>query len=217
MYNVCLLYNYWDFEMGKKIDLIGKKFNRLLVLSENEKKNNRVTWNCLCDCGGSVSVIAKDLVSGHTKSCGCLLNERLIERNTTHGQASRGKQSLSYQTWRGMMTRCLSQDSDNYKYYGEKGITVCNEWFDFNNFFQDMGERKKGFEIDRIDNNLGYFKDNCRWVNHQENCNNRSLKIELNGVFKTLSEWAVIYGISQPTLYKRYHYRKMPIEKALGI
>lgn len=115
-----------------------------------------------------------------------------------------------YQVWVAMRVRCRNIDDKNKKYYFGKGIRVCPEWQDFNNFFLDMWEtysihlKKHGKDtyIDRIDNGRGYSKDNCRWVTASENMMNRSNAKIING--KSFKEWEKITGIKEMTLRMRY-------------
>jgi hypothetical protein len=82
--------------------------------------------------------------------------------------------SKIYRTWIAMLSRCRDRNSNNYKNYGARGITVCERWHKFENFYEDMGDLPfYEAQIDRIDNEKGYYKENCRWVNHKQNSRNR--------------------------------------------
>lgn len=154
----------------KKIDIKGKVFGRLTVLEEAGKnKGGDLKWLCLCECGNKKAILGYNIKSGHTKSCGCITKERLKEKNTTYGLSSHPL----YNTWKGMQARCLNPSTPKYKYYGGRGVTVCEKWLDINNFIKDMyPSYKKGLQLDRIDNDKGYSKDNCRWVTRQQNNSN---------------------------------------------
>ena len=89
-----------------------------------------------------------------------------------HGHAQVGKKSLTYVTWIAMRARCYNPNIPDFKKYGARGITICNRWNSFTNFLTDMGERPKGTTLDRIDNELGYKPDNCRWATKSEQCRN---------------------------------------------
>ena len=125
--------------------------------------SKRTKFLCQCICGNTTIVDSSKLLNGHTKSCGCL------QRKHTTTQ----KDSKSYSTWAAMMRRCYNKKSSAYKWYGAIGIVVCDEWKKFANFLKDMGEKPFGTEIDRINNDYGYSPENCRWISHKENCNNR--------------------------------------------
>ncbi len=87
----------------------------------------------------------------------------------THGMCN----SKEYKCWRAFKNRCLNIKNVQYKDYGGRGITVCNEWLKFENFYSDMGPCPKDHQIDRIDNNKGYCKENCRWTTRIVNSRNR--------------------------------------------
>lgn len=92
--------------------------------------------------------------------------------NYRHGH-TKGKSSKTYRAWSAMLQRCLNVLSASYENYGLRGITVCEDWLSFENFLRDMGESPKGLTIERLDNNRGYYKDNCKWVTRTENTRNR--------------------------------------------
>lgn len=119
------------------------------------------------------------------------------------------KELGAYKTWKAMRKRCNSPSATNYKYYGGKGIAICARWGKFENFYADMGDRPEGMSIDRIDVNLGYSPDNCRWATHSEQMANREnapapIILTHNDITGSLSWWAKELGIKQKTLYRRY-------------
>ena len=104
-----------------------------------------------------------------------------------------------------MLGRCKNKEHQSYKNYGGRGITVCHRWNDFRNFLADMGEHSNGLSIDRIDNNKGYSKENCRWATKKEQANNcrRNKRIVIHGFVFSSSSWAEIMGINKQTLHNR--------------
>ena len=106
-------------------DLTGQRFGRLTVIDRSENsKCNQVMWNCLCDCGNIKPVRAGALKSGNTTSCGCAHSEEVRERMTRHGM----KHTRLYRIWQGMLRRCDNPKRKDFKDYGGRGITVCEEW-----------------------------------------------------------------------------------------
>lgn len=124
-----------------------------------------------CTCGKQFIARRASVKSGHTKSCGCFKNKKSSDRFTTHGRS----RTSEYHTWQAMIQRCANIKNKKWEHYGGRGISVCEEWTnDFYSFYKDMGPRPIGMSLDRIDNNKGYYKDNCRWATIEiQNTNKR--------------------------------------------
>lgn len=198
--------------MRKIIDLTGQKFN-MLIVKEYIGKDQRGTskWKCLCDCGKETIVLGYSLENGNTKSCGCLKQRG---SRLSHGYSKK----KIYFVWHSMVQRCTNKNSKYYKYYGERGITVCERWLKFENFLKDMGERPNNkYQLERIDNNLGYLKENCRWATKQEQVRNtrRNKLYKFNNKNQILTDWAKDRNIPHSTLYTRINKYGWSIEKSL--
>jgi hypothetical protein len=137
----------------------------------------------------------------------------VIEAITIHGMSK----TKTYRTWQSMKARCTNPSNVQYMDYGGRGIGVCEEWMKFENFFEDMGLRPEGMSLDRIDNEKGYSKENCRWATEFEQKRNtrRNHWITFNGETKCLEDWAKEIGIKANTLINRLNRSKWPLEKAL--
>lgn len=162
--------------MSRKIDLKGKKFGRLTVLEDvGRDKSKQVIWLCQCSCSddSTCEVRSSHLRSGHTQSCNCLQKERTIEAHKTHGHCTKFNPSPTYTAWHGVIQRCTNPNSKAYRYYGAKGITVCDRWLRFENFLEDMGSKPEGMTLDRINTYLGYYPENCRWATWEQQRHNR--------------------------------------------
>lgn len=146
------------------------RFGRLVALTK-VKVNDRVKWNCICDCGNFKIVSGCKLKSGNTKSCGCLQRESRI----THGRSS----TKLYKSWSVMINRCINPNCPSYPDYGGRGITVCDRWkYSFENFLEDMGERPEGMSLDRKDNDGNYEPSNCRWATGTQQEFNKRVRID---------------------------------------
>lgn len=160
------------------IDISGQKFGRLTAIRPVERRSNYgVIWLCACDCGEKTTVPTKMLRSGNTRSCGCIKKEKISRVNYIHGKAHN---SRLYNIWVGMRQRCLDPNHKSYKNYGGRGISICNEWNNFEAF--EQWALKRGYDaqaaygqctIDRIDVDGNYDPDNCRWVDSKIQANNK--------------------------------------------
>jgi len=183
---------------------IGERFGRLLVtgIYKFGTHTTQKILTCKCDCGKITHVVPSSLHTGATKSCGCLMREFASNLNRTHGMTH----TKSYGIWLRMVRRCCNPNNEDYKYYGGRGITVCNKWrHDFMKFYRDMGECPNGKEIDRINNDLGYSKENCHWVTHKENCRNfrQNRVVTIGDESMSMIEWAEKKNINYDTLRAR--------------
>lgn len=120
--------------------------------------------------------------------------------------------------WRNMLRRCNDPKSEKYPLYGARGITVCNEWQSFNGFIRSLPKGYKiGLTLDRIDNNNGYSKENCRWATYKIQANNRRNNKVISFMNKTmtLSQWAEETGIKFSTIRQRYYVYRWPFSECL--
>src|SRR5574344_1704539 len=150
--------------MGTFIDITGNKYNMLTVVSKAGKdKYGKILWTCECECGNQTISLGRNSVRERKKSCGCLKNKEKIKNAKFKGYAN----SRIYNIWRGMIDRCYNKNNQSYHYYGERGISVCEEWIGVNGFFSflywsNSNGYSKNLTIDRIDNDKNYCPDNCR-------------------------------------------------------
>jgi hypothetical protein len=171
--------------MAKQSDLAGQKFGRLTALESLgfDVKSKGYAWKCRCDCGTETRVLAGNLISGNSKSCGCWNRLVQVQGNVKHGHAMRvgGKTRFTptYSTWRSMLRRCHNPRQASFQRYGAKGISMTKPWRDsFESFLNDMGERPPGMTIDRIDNRFGYFMANCRWATTKQQEANKTWRLK---------------------------------------
>lgn len=181
-------------------DLTGQRFGRLTVLSyDHSDRLCHSYWRCLCDCGNETTARADLLQGRNTISCGCYHREI----KTTHGMSN----SRLYNIWSKMKDRCDNPNIKLYKYYGERGVFICDEWLNFENFrdWALSNSYEDGLSIDRINNNDGYYPENCRWVDAITQSNNRrsNHNVSWHDETHTIAEWARIFGISYSLLWQR--------------
>jgi hypothetical protein len=196
---------------GRKIFVLsGRKFGRLTVIKLTHKdKHRRYYYDCICECGNTKNILNNSLISGDTRSCGCLHKEVM----TKHGL----KGTSFYSRYIDMKRRCYDAKRESYKYYGGRGITVCQEWLDdFINFKNDMYEsyleHVKEFgvrqtSIDRKDNNGNYSKENCKWsTGKEQRVNQRERFTHINfKKFKAISPEGKVFFASNQSEFARKH------------
>jgi len=163
--------------MAERLELEGKKFGRLTVISRAENKRSNTAWNCICECGNEKVIVGYSLTSGKSKSCGCIQKEVAADRLLKHGHDRIGKTTREYQTWVKIIDRCENENNKDFVNYGGRGIMVCERWRNsFENFLSDMGKRPSSkHSIDRIDVNGDYEPSNCRWTTKEIQARNTRL------------------------------------------
>ena len=193
--------------MGKVIDLTGKRFGKLTVIKKhNQDKWGGWNWLCRCDCGNETVVSGGHLRGMKTKSCGCSRKE---SKNFSHKMTG----SRIYSIWQAMKSRCYYDKNKRFKYYGGRGIKVCDEWknsfisfyeWSMKNGYDENAERGQ-CTIDRIDVNGNYEPNNCRWATIKQQANNtrRNHFIEYNGKTQTVSQWANELGVEPDSIFNR--------------
>jgi len=175
------------------INRIGMRYGRLVVTERAENRNEKSRWVCQCDCGNTKTVIAQELESGKTRSCGCFRKEVAAASLRTHGLSHiNGKTMPEYQAWSGLIQRCENPKNKRFHDYGGRGIKVCERWrISFADFFADMGLKPSPkHSIDRINNDGNYESGNCRWATDAEQrSNKRSIRPRTtrhNGIYVAL-------------------------------
>lgn len=170
------------------IDLQNKVFSRLTVTRRGPNRpNGQARWFATCDCGTKGLFNSDKLISGHTRSCGCLQREAIANtgkltgpiygkingyNNRKHGHSIN---SRTYRSWCSMKARCSNPNGPDWHLYGGKGILVCPRWINpFQNFLDDLGERPEGTSLDRINSNGNYEASNCRWATPKQQGGNGS-------------------------------------------
>jgi hypothetical protein len=197
-------------------DLTGQKFGRLTVIGRYDIENRKTYWHCQCECGKTVRARSDLLFKGRTRSCGCLCIEVRKAKSTTHGKSY----TFEYETWRKMMTRCTNPKDKAYARYGGRGITVCERWHTFENFYSDMGERPPGglneWSIDRTDNNGPYSPENCRWATMTEQLRNVRTNhiLAFQGRSQCIAAWSKELGVCAYVIYQRINHG-WSVERAL--
>ena len=196
----------------KKIDRIGERFGRLTIVEEKEPKLYKPRtyariFLCKCDCGNMVVASYTNLKAGNVRSCGCLKKDC----NTgIFGKESQDERLRLHMIWKSMRNRCSAKNGKHFRNYGSRGISVCDEWTNFSNFYQwaISNGYHSTLSIDRIDGTKGYSPDNCRWATAKEQANNirTNVIITYNGESHTIPEWSQITNIPSYVIRNRRNY-----------
>ena len=155
--------------------MVGMKFGRWTVINSTSERTagKMILWVCKCECGTIKTVSGTSLRMNKSKSCGCFKYDVAKIHHIKHGHENERGKSRTYTTWDNMTQRCTNPKRQEYKYYGGRGITVCDRWKDFRNFYADMGERPEHRSLDRINYDGNYEPSNCRWATVEEQLANR--------------------------------------------
>lgn len=200
---------------GKIKDEVGHRYERLLVLEMAGRNiSQQVEWRCKCDCGKETVVCGAALRAGTVVSCGCYGAEQRLKATRKHGLSN----SKIYGSYKSMISRCTNPNDIDWKYYGGRGITVCDRWMEsVENFYADMSPTwQEELTIERKNVNLGYSPENCCWITMKEQGGNKrnTRRFEYKGEFLMKTELAAKAGISLACFLAR---EKMgwPLEKIM--
>ncbi len=181
--------------MNKIRDITGRRFGSLVAIKRvGSDKRGHSLWVCECDCGRSIVNLSNRLLTGNTKTCGC--------RNG-HGM----RYTRIYRTWINMKSRCYDPNQESYRYYGAKGIRVCDEWkHDFTSFLKwaSANGYSDNLTIDRKNPKLGYFPENCQWVTMSENSKKSKRKLSQQKVIEIRKLYEKVSPISKRKFYRTY-------------
>ena len=206
------LYHKGAIMGGKRIE-VGEKFSSLTAVEQTYKYSKsgrkRSHWLCICECGGSTVVDGGNLRNGNTRWCSDCASKWKSTHRATHGQTRNKKPTKSYMTWAGMKSRVFNENDARYSDYGGWGIDMSPKWENsFEAFYADMGDPpSKHHQIDRMENDKGYWPDNCKWATITEQGNNKRNNIILShlGKTQTLAEWSRELGINYEAAQQRYY------------
>lgn len=198
------------YHSAKAEDITGMRFGSLVAIRPEAGKK----WLVRCDCGKEVVRKTQGLRNGTTKSCGCVKRPR----QETLAHHAGGKKTRAYRIWDGIVQRCTNPNNKAFSNYGGRGIAIDDAWLVFNNFLSDMGIPPENASIERIDNDSGYNKSNCKWASKTEQQRNRRTnnRITYNGESLCLVEWAERFNISDQRIRSRLNLG-WTFEEAVGI
>lgn len=197
----------------KSLDITGNKYGNLTAIRYSHTgKNYMQYWVFKCDCGNEIITRKTSVISGHCKSCGCLQRQIAKKEVVKHSVKHNESNTRLYKIWKGIHSRC---NDANSKYYGSKGIKVCDEWENYENFKEWALQNgyKSTLTIDRIDYNGNYCPENCRWATYKEQAQNTSRNkfLTIGNETKCVAEWCRQFGIKTNTYYQRIKYGLNPL------
>jgi len=196
------------------VDHSGKKFGRLTAVSIAGKSDRAILWLCKCDCGKDHITRSAQLVRGSVKSCGCLKKELLSIKKKTHGLSS----TRTFNIWANIRQRCENPNNMAFRYYGSRGISVCDAWQTLEGFIADMGECPGDqMTIERVDVNGNYEKNNCVWASMMDQARNkrRTIRVPLNGRLVCLTEYCDVTGKNYAMMRSRIKEYGWSIDRAV--
>ena len=188
------------------------QFGRLTVIEDSgeRSKDGSILWKCQCSCTNKTItyVITNKLTGGWTKSCGCIRKENSKSSLIKKAKYPNDNRTRLFSIWKGIIERVYNENSISYKYYGERGITICDEWkndfFTFKNWALNNGY-SENLTIDRIDVDGNYEPINCKWSTAKEQANNRTNTVLLtyNNLSLTINEWSEKMNLNPNTIRSR--------------
>jgi hypothetical protein len=215
----------WNKGMGRMNT--NDRVGRLVLIQsfrkpiKNYPRQSREFWHCQCDCGNRKEVWTQHLRKGAIQSCGCLVTELLVARNTRHGGAVRGKREKLWDVWAQMHYRCNNPKSRDYKNYGGRQIRISRKWdsyADFREWSFATGYRE-GLTIERKNNDGNYCPKNCTWIEKGEQSRNQrsNIRITAFGETKLVADWErdPRCRVSRSTIMK-YFRAGVPAEQAIA-
>lgn len=202
----------------KALNLVGKKYGRLLVVSKAASSKGHTRWLCKCDCGKESVVYGTSLKNGNTTSCGCFKSENAKKLYS----GVRQNDKRLYGVWNGIKQRCRNKNNSSFHNYGGRGIKMADEWADNYETFYNWAIRsgyREGMQIDRIDNNGDYCESNCRFVGRDVQSNNKRNVVlyTIDGVTKSLPQWCRDYDKDYYLIRQRVCKLGWPIKDALEL
>lgn len=186
------------WKVAKKFPVPGQTFGSWTVLREHRWKPGErqwFRWDCMCRCGFRAALLVSELRYGRKACDACISSAR----------AERVARSRSRSLWKGMWDRCERKNHKAYHRYGGRGISVCERWRSFDNFYSDMGPRPVGKTLDRKNNDGNYEPGNCRWATKREQMGNTRANhwLELDGVRMHVTDWSRKTGLLAVTIKNR--------------
>jgi hypothetical protein len=207
--------------MSAFIDMTGYRFGSLQVVERSGYRHTpggqrQIVWRCRCECGNEIKRPGCWLRHGSYASCGCKRGELVTARKTKHGHAKKGSYSKTYMIWESMRARCANANNKRYLRYGGRGISVCDRWNDFSLFLEDMGEAPKGLSIERIDNNLGYSPQNCKWASHADQCRNKTVNVfvVVDGIKICISDACRVFRVHFSSIHRKMKKESLDYQEA---